>query len=274
MENSSDSEWSSLTASSYDFHDLWTDGFGDIDSCSLDGSKLNPSLVPMTICHRRTESAPAHQCSSNGLDSFLASLRSPSPRSSRAASQDSNAEFQSACSSQFHVFNPRELGFLPLLWPERRRTFGQLVEEFFRRKSGSNTRFVYKLFNALRITNLDSSYFDLVGVAWVTDRILKVDKFRFARLLGIRSIDGSLFHKQGNFPSHGFVELAHEQAMSMVSPELLQDIDFDIVRLMVHEPGDFFRGCGPDVLSKCPWFNSRKKDKSNTDEDVVEQGTL
>jgi hypothetical protein len=106
-------------------------------------------------------------------------------------------------------------------------------------------------------------------VAWITDRILKVDKVRFARLLGIRTIEGSLFHKQGNFPSHGFVEIAPEEGRRTLPPELLQDVDFDMVRLMIHGPGDFHRACGPDIMEKCKWFNLRRKDKDNDDEDAA-----
>jgi hypothetical protein len=63
------------------------------------------------------------------------------------------------------------------------------------------SRFLHKLVNALKITELDRSNFSLVGVAWVNDNVIKVDKVKFARFLGIKSVDGSLFHKQGNSPS-------------------------------------------------------------------------
>jgi hypothetical protein len=134
-----------------------------------------------------------------------------------------------------------------------------LVQEFFRKKGSSNTRFLHKLFNALRISAVDRSHFNLVGVAWLTDRIIKVHKLAFARLLGIKTIDGSFFHKQGNFPSHGFVEIAPADGRATLSAEQLDGVDFDVVRLFVHEAGDFTRECGPDIQTKCAWVNSRRK---------------
>jgi hypothetical protein len=98
---------------------------------------------------------------------------------------------------------------------------------------------------------------------------MKVDKVRFARLLGIKTIDGSLFHKQGNFPSHGFLEMAPDEARCLLPSALLEGVDFDRVRLMTHEPGDFFKGCGLEILRKCRWFNGRRKERENEEEEVV-----
>jgi hypothetical protein len=192
-------------------------------------------------------------------ESSGASKDSRNPPSREHGVADPEQEFDAACQSHLLVLNPRQLGFLPLLWSDRLRTFGFLVENFFRKKSSADTQFLYKLFNAVRITDFDPSYFRFVGVAWVTDRIMKVDKRRFATLLGIRTIDGSLFHKQGNFPSHGFVEVAPDEARRTIPAEALVDVDFDEIRLFTHEPNNFFRGCGPDILTKCRFLNSRKR---------------
>jgi hypothetical protein len=86
------------------------------------------------------------------------------------------------------------------------------------------TRFLHKLFNALKISEVRPSLYPFVGVQWVTDTILKVDKARFARLLGTKCIDGALFHQQGNFPSHGFAELRIEEARAAIPRELLSDV--------------------------------------------------
>jgi hypothetical protein len=137
-------------------------------------------------------------------------------------------------------------------------TFGDLVRDFFRRKCSAQTRFLHKLFNAIRISEVDCSYFSLVGVQWANDRVIKVDKHRFARLLGIKAIDGSLFHRQGNFPSHGFTEVAPTEAGRLLGPEVLADVDFDSVRLLVHSQGAFEKGCGPEVERLCAWANTRK----------------
>jgi hypothetical protein len=52
-------------------------------------------------------------------------------------------------------------------------------------------------------------------VRWVTDCVFLVQKVIFAQLLGVRTIDGSFFHQEGNFPSHGFVELAFPEAQEI-----------------------------------------------------------
>jgi hypothetical protein len=218
------------------------------------------SLIPAgeprpIICHRRTASDPRSALDLLPMGYHIQSM----PRQHNHP--DWRIEFQCACQNPLLACNPRELGFLPLLWPDRLRTFGDLVENFFRKKTSGDARFLHKLFNAIKLSEFDPSYFRLVGVAWVTDRVLKVDKHRFAALLGIRVIDGSLFHKQGNFPSHGFAEIAPDQARTSLNPEALDGVDFDSVRLFVHESNNFFRGCRLDLLIKCKWINSRKNEK-------------
>jgi hypothetical protein len=178
-----------------------------------------------------------------------------------AASADSDPEFQSACDDADLVFRPHSLGFLPHPWKDDPITFGKLVESFFRRKCSSQTRFLHKLYNALRISEIDPSYFNIVGVEWVTDRVIRVNKVKFARLLGIRTPDGSLFHQQGNFPSHGFAEISPFEARANISPSHLDGVDFENVRLFVHRSGDFFRGCGPEIEAKCHWQNRRRNDR-------------
>jgi hypothetical protein len=138
------------------------------------------------------------------------------------------------------------------------QTFGELVNEFFSRKSSANSRFLHKLVNALKLTDSNPGLFELVGVAWVTDRIFKVDKVRFARLLGIKAIDGSLFHKQGNFPSHGFVEICPEGGKAMLTAKELEGIDFDVVRLLRHESERFSRGHPPNMDELCKWHGARR----------------
>jgi hypothetical protein len=160
------------------------------------------------------------------------------------------------CADPEAKLNPGQLGFIPVcFWPDEVCTFGHLVSSFFRAKTCSNSRFLHKLFNALRITDSDPYYAVFLGVRWVTDKVIKIDKTKFANLLGIRSVNGSLFNQQGNFPSHGFRELAPGQASQWVSPAGLEDVDFENVRLLIHRSGEFTRGCGPDVEERCRWVN-------------------
>jgi hypothetical protein len=115
--------------------------------------------------------------------------------------------------------------------------------------------------NAIKIVEYNSAYFDLVGVTWVTDDVLKIDKVKFARLLGIRTIDPALFHKQGNFPTHGFVELCFDNAKKMLTAEELMGVDFDVVRLVTHEAGAFTKQSTTDAEKKCKWNGVKKERK-------------
>jgi hypothetical protein len=106
----------------------------------------------------------------------------------------------------------------------------------------------------------DPCFAKLVGVSWLTDTILRVDKRAFARLLGVRSIEGSLFHQQGNFPSHGFVEIGAGDVREMCPPGLdLSSVDFEDTRLMFHQDGVFRRGCTERDIEGCRWAHARPK---------------
>jgi hypothetical protein len=215
-----------------------------------------PSPFGPTPCHRRTESQPTFH-----ISQLQTSFSTPPPRRHHSSrSQSSDADFDSICSDADMTFNPQQLGFIPAhSWTDSRRHFGDLVTDFFRKKSSSNSRFLHKLYNALKIYESDPFYAEFLGVEWLTDSVIKVEKAKFARLLGIKSVDGSLFHQQGNFPSHGFVEVSPAEARQLVPPDALVGVDFDDVRLVVHQSGEFRRGCGSDIEERCRWINGRKK---------------
>jgi hypothetical protein len=163
-------------------------------------------------------------------------------------------EFGQLCRDPGITFNPRELGFIPRkTWAAGKMSFGDLVSNFFQKKNHSTALFSHKLYNALKITTDDSFYFEYVGVEWITDDILKIDKTSFARLLGIKTINGSLFHQQGNFPSHGFLELSDVEATQRLTEADLMGIDYETVRLLIHQPGVFTKHCTEDAIARCKW---------------------
>lgn len=172
-----------------------------------------------------------------------------------------NDGFEAAMADPGIKFNPKKLGFIPSkFWADQEFSFGYLVQNFFQKKNNANSRFSHKLFNALKIAEADRLYAELLGVEWITDKVLRVEKNRFARLLGIRTIDGSFFHQQGNFPSHGFVELDPNTAPNWVTnPKDLEGVDYDNVRLLYHSQSIFVRGCNESVLEACKWISSRKR---------------
>jgi hypothetical protein len=143
------------------------------------------------------------------------------------------------------TLNPAALGFIPIhFWPNREVRFADLVCDFFQRKSSANARFLHKLDNALRISAIAPAWAEIVGVRWEAPLVVRVHKGQFARLLGIRAIEGSFFHRQGNFTTHGFVELTREQAQALCPDTDLAAVDFDNVRLLVHQPGAPASACG------------------------------
>jgi hypothetical protein len=63
----------------------------------------------------------------------------------------------------------------------------------------------------------------------------------FGNLLGIRAVQGGLFHKQGNFSRHGFVQILTRRGGQ---PELnldVRDVDDYVVRLYTDQQNRFSR---------------------------------
>jgi len=170
--------------------------------------------------------------------------------------------FYNLCNDREFTINPRRLGFIPSsFWPDQEFVFGDVVVDFFQRKNNANCRFSHKLFNAIQISKLVPNMLQYTGVEWVGPLVLKVNKKQFARLLGIHSIDGSLFHQQGNFTTHGFNEVGGEEAKSLIGEEAFTAMDFETVRLLIHQQKIFIRDCTEEDLDKCKWVSSKKGKK-------------
>jgi hypothetical protein len=84
-------------------------------------------------------------------------------------------------------------------------------------------------------------------------------------LLGIEAINGSLFNKQGNCPSHGFVEIGGVDARKLIGPDVFVGVDFDNVRLIAHQSGGFCQG-GITQLDYWYGWNGKKKRKQSQEE--------
>jgi hypothetical protein len=208
--------------------------------------------------HRRAASSPVRIHHLNGVFTHAHHSRQLIPSSYSTPAVDT--EFADACANPSLKLNPRKLGLVPSkIWGDHELTFGEIVTDFFQKKNNSTSRFLHKLFNALKISEAHPFCVPYMGIEWVTDRVVKVDKLRFARLLGIKTIDGSLFHQQGNFPSHGFVELSEGEAREMIPLEGLQHVDYDAVRLLTHQPGVFTRGCQEGAIGACKWSSTRAR---------------
>ncbi|KAH0788243.1 hypothetical protein GPJ56_007871 [Histomonas meleagridis] len=152
--------------------------------------------------------------------------------------------------------NPVTLHFVPeTSWNSQETSLSELRESYFARKNNLNRRFEHKLWNALKITSAFPGMIKIIGVTWVTDNIMKVYKFPFAKLLGINAVDGGLFHKQGNFVRHGFVPLTDSEARLSVPADQLADVDYHDVLLITHSKNNFTKTSTESSISQCKWEN-------------------
>lgn len=84
----------------------------------------------------------------------------------------------------------------------------------------------------------------LIGIELITSRVLGVNKVAVVRLPWIRAVGGGFFHRQGNFPSRGFVELTEAEAKELCPPEVLNRIESETIRLLRHANGWLTRDSG------------------------------
>ena len=167
---------------------------------------------------------------------------------------DSNDKFKAMIDDKEFVVRPRDLGLLPTsYWVESELTFGELLEKFFHKRNSIHARFSYKLFDALTLVEKFPELFAMVGVKWVTEKVLKVDKLVFGRLLGIQALDGALFHKQGNFPTHGFVQLAADERRELGVGD---GEDIERFHYLQHASGVFVRSATEDSVMHCKWVTT------------------
>jgi hypothetical protein len=215
-------------------------------------STRGPIPVPCTIPALRAAPFLIGKVHLSAMETFQPHTRSRAAKPWTSATQSairSDQLFAEVCRNANATLNPAALGFIPVFfWPNREFAFSDLVYDFFQRKNNVNCRFLHKLYNALRISTISVTWAELVGVQWQAPFVIRVNKGQFARLLGIQTIEGSLFHQQGNFRTHGFVELNREQAKTYCPNMDISQIDFDDVRLLIHQPGIFVRNCTEQQL--------------------------
>lgn len=166
----------------------------------------------------------------------------------------SNSDFESMCLNPAVTVNPKRMQFIPAsAWTNDKMPFGVLVSTFFRKRNSMHCKFPYKLYNALKMSLLAPEFIPHIGIEWVTDTIFRVNRVVFARLLGVRTVEGGLFHQQGNFPSHGFVELPFDESDQISRKHGYGPADLSQVRFMKHCTGHFVRYSTEHDLEQCKW---------------------
>ena len=166
--------------------------------------------------------------------------------------------FMRAVMSPFCKVYPASVGLVPTaLWKGIECVrFGELVEVLFQRRNNDNSRFTYKMCNALLLTDDNPDLFCVVGLKWVNDSVMALNKRIFAQLLGIAptSVDGALLNSQGNFSTHGCVEVSRQVHLIAlgVTPEQImeQRVAGEDYRFLVHAKGALKRSTPPAELEQ------------------------
>lgn len=177
--------------------------------------------------------------------------------------------FEEVCMNPTVIINAKSLGFIPqCAWISPNTsciTFGALVENFFRKRNSIHCKFPDKLYNALKLSDACPEFREHLGIQWVNDFIIRVHRTNFARLIGIKTVDGALFHQQGNFPSHGFVELSFEESDAISRANGFGPCDLRVVSFVKHSCGLFTRYSREVTVGQCKWTNQSNGSKKRTD---------
>jgi hypothetical protein len=232
------------------------------NSPSLTASSLLSTLLAHPIAKHKLNSEPPRKQVFPMIHTaypHLAPIPRPSPVAVPLAYLQSAdpPPFQVACQDASLTIDPHALGLIPRdTWPKGALPLGVIVAMFFQKRNSKHWNFPSKLYNALLITAECPYLYRYVGIRWVTDEVIIVEKFVFARLLGVRSVDGSLFHQQGNFPSHGFIELSFQEAQEIAAANGIGSVDSHSMRFFRHGSGAFRRNCPEDVIRRLEWTHS------------------
>lgn len=174
---------------------------------------------------------------------------------------EEDKEFIELCKNKSFLVNPHQIGFIPQeYFLNQYYSFGDLVIHYFHKKNNPNCRFTHKLYNAIKLGEAFPDYLKFIGVSWLTRDVIHVSKNRFARLLGIKTVDGSLFHRQGNFKSLGFRELLNNEIVQEIGSAKLESMNCDIDKLLKHEQGIFVKdGDVQQILEMCKWKSCKTR---------------
>jgi hypothetical protein len=112
---------------------------------------------------------------------------------------------------------------------------------YFTRRNGLSRQFLFKLHNALRITLKFPQAYVFVGAIWVSPAVIKINAQAFAAFLGVKTVQGALFHKQGNFSRHGFTPVLRHGSADVITAADCEDVDDYNVRLYTDMSRKFLR---------------------------------
>ncbi|KAK8834611.1 hypothetical protein M9Y10_013194 [Tritrichomonas musculus] len=174
----------------------------NINSSNSIVNKKEISLLPKNFASTENDDSSSLK-SKNSKNSKLSTIN--------YVKLDASKSFEEKLKDNSLKINPFILGFEPQkYWVTMRHdhTFCQIVH-YFRSRLSKNTMFMYKLYNMLLLTTKVPQLKNVVGVFWVNKFVFCVEREKIARMLGLSEncVNGALFNMQGNFPTHGFIEV-------------------------------------------------------------------
>lgn len=147
-------------------------------------------------------------------------------------------------------FQTKFYSFVPLdAWRKPSYTWFEITVHFIG-KSCRKVRFEHKLWNALQLTLKHPEMYPLIGVIWISDRVIQVNRLKFGKLLDLAKSTSALFSQHGSFPTHGFIELTFRDVQKMPGVVLAPDRDNEL-RFFMRPDGKFTKGSTPDEIEEC-----------------------
>ena len=124
-------------------------------------------------------------------------------------------------------------------WATQKRQwlFKELLVSYFRAKPSRNTKFVFKLWNALKITLHCPAMFTDIGVCWASESVILVDKRKFANFLAVKKATTAISSVQGVFPTHGFRQI--ELDPKLLPPICSKQWDTETCVFFTRDDGQF-----------------------------------
>lgn len=172
---------------------------------------------------------------------------SVSPQQADQSNFEIPLTFEEAYNDPTIVLNPVALSLLPeKYWSQQSQTmtFAQIVKEYFKQNRTQNSTFMLKLYNLLLISSQIPKLQRAIGVRWVNDSVIELSRSALINIFNVResTVDGSMFHRQGNFPTHRFIEITDTnfQQMGFLEYGQMPRVPGD-TKFFIHEPRVFTR---------------------------------
>ncbi|OHS93286.1 hypothetical protein TRFO_11901 [Tritrichomonas foetus] len=221
---------------------------------SHNNNQMNNNLQSSAFNNPAIDSNYSNNSSLQLLSNRMLNISTPIFQVRKPSMMMNSFDFERVATNPMVTINPKKLQFIPAdVWQNENISFGVLVATFFRKRNSMHCKFSNKLYNALKISSFFPDFIPIVGIEWVTDSVFRVHRAAFARLLGVRAIEGGLFHQQGNFPSHGFYELSFTESDELSKMYGYGPVDLSQYRFITHSTGLFRRSSTEIDLEKCKW---------------------